>query len=141
MKEMSAFVMVGGVQELDGCSPIVRHITQLRSLILTLKNTIHSSNVLLFFKKICTQPTSHFYILTLKMHFHFQDCSFASSLLKKKNTSLVSRGKNTKIVVIRCIKHLQLCVSIWNMRFFYFLFFFPWREIILYFIWINIKRW
>ena len=33
MKEMSASVMVGGVQELDGCFSIVRHVTQLRSLI------------------------------------------------------------------------------------------------------------
>lgn len=51
MKEMSAFVMVGGVQELDGCSPIVRHITQLRSLILTLKNTIQLKQCVIIFQK------------------------------------------------------------------------------------------
>jgi len=51
MKEMSAFIMVGGVQELDGCSPIVRHITQLRSLILTLKKCNPLKQCVIIFQK------------------------------------------------------------------------------------------
>lgn len=50
-KKCSASVMVGEVRELDSCSPIVKHVTQLQSLILTFKNTIQLKQCAVIFQR------------------------------------------------------------------------------------------